>query len=210
MLRMPGCMFFKLNLNIRIMNITIREAEPRDAKQIARIITMAFHPDLCENMSGGNGTDVIFDLMQRLALREDSQYSYRNTLVCEVDGDVAGGACGYDGKDLKRLREALFADLREHGLPVPDGLTEETEEGEFYIDSLAVFLEYRGHGIASELIGAMVRRAAERGIRATGLLVDTDNPLAERLYLRLGFERVGVKPFLGHTMYHMQKTTKGV
>ena len=156
---MPGACFFKLNLNIRIMNITIREAEPRDAKQIARIITMAFHPDLCENMSGGNGTDVIFDLMQRLALREDSQYSYRNTLVCEVDGNVAGGACGYDGKDLKRLREALFADL---------------------------------------------------GIRATGLLVDTDNPLAERLYLRLGFERVGVKPFLGHTMYHMQKTTKGV
>ena len=94
MLRMPGCMFFKLNLNIRIMNITIREAEPRDAKHIARIITMAFHPDLCENRSGGNGTDVIFVLMQRLALREDTQYSFRNTLVCEVDGDGAGGAEG--------------------------------------------------------------------------------------------------------------------
>lgn len=200
----PECIILNCVI-LRIMDIIIRECVPDDAKQIARIITMAFHPDLCDNMSGGNGSGIIFDLMFRLASRDDSQYSYRNTIVCEVDGCVAGGACGYAGKDLKRLREALFADLREHGLPVPEGLTEETGEGEFYIDSIAVFPEYRGKGIASKLVGAMERRAADAGIPVTGLLVDTDNPAAERLYTRLGFERKGVKQFLGHTMYHMQK-----
>lgn len=190
------------------MELVIRNAEPRDAKQIARIITMAFHPDLCDNMSRGKGTEAILNLMERLALLEESQYSYRNTLLCEVDGVVAGGACGYDGKDFRRLREALFADLREHGLETPEGLTEETGEGEFYIDSLAVFPEFRGKGIASCLIGAMEQRAAEKGIRATGLLVDIGNPSAERLYTRLGFVRKGIKPFLGHDMYHMQKATR--
>lgn len=193
---------------LTIMDITIRKATKEDAGQIARIITMAFHPDLCDNMSVGNGTEIIFDLMSRLATKEESQYSYRNTLVCEVDGCVAGGACGYDGKDFHRLREALFSDLRENGLPVPDGLSEETEEGEFYIDSVAVFPEYRGKGIASMLIGAMEGWAADMGIRTIGLLVDADNPAAERLYSRLGFERKGVKPFLGHMMYHMQKVVQ--
>ena len=187
------------------MDVVIRSAEPRDAEQIAMIIAMAFHPELCENMSGGKGIEAVLGMMTRLALRQDSQYSYLNTLICEVDGKVAGGACGYDGKDLKELRKALFADLQEHGLAVPEGLTDETEAGEFYIDSVAVFPEFRGKGIASRLIAAMEQRAAEKGIPVTGLLVDTDNPEAERLYTRLGFERVGPKPFLGHTMYHMQK-----
>ena len=35
------------------------------------------------------------------------------------------------------------------------------------------------------------------------LLVDFENPAAERLYKSVGFERVNVKDFLGHKMWHL-------
>jgi RimJ/RimL family protein N-acetyltransferase len=46
--------------------------------------------------------------------------------------------------------------------------------------------------------------AFEQGYERVGLIVDVDNPNAERLYSSLGFRRVGDKRFLGHAMHHLQ------
>ena len=51
----------------------------------------------------------------------------------------------------------------------------------------------------------MDRRAAQFGHDVVGLLVDLDNPSAEKLYERLGFRTVGEKDFFGHRMKHKQK-----
>ena len=47
-------------------------------------------------------------------------------------------------------------------------------------------------------------KAFERGYERVGLLVDIDNPRAEKLYSSFGFERVNETTFLGHRMWHMQ------
>ena len=85
---------------------------------------------------------------------------------------------------------------------------DETGPGDFYYDSVAVDPSYRGSGIGSALFDAMDRRAAELGFDVAGLLVDLDNPAAERLYERLGFRTVGEKDFFGHRMKHKQKSLK--
>ena len=41
-----------------------------------------------------------------------------------------------------------------------------------------------------------------------GLLVDEANPLAEKLYLKLGFEFVGHKELVGKKMKHLQRKPK--
>ena len=74
---------------------------------------------------------------------------------------------------------------------------------EFYLDSLAVLPEYRGRGIGAQLINAVKERAFNEYGKNLGLLVDFENPDAERLYQSVGFERADVKDFLGHKMWHL-------
>lgn len=80
----------------------------------------------------------------------------------------------------------------------------ETEEGEFYLDSLAVSNQYRGKGIASKLLDAAISRARELGLPAVGLLCDKGNPKAERLYAKVGFQFVNDTTWGGHAMKHLQ------
>ena len=42
------------------------------------------------------------------------------------------------------------------------------------------------------------------GIHKIGLLVDKDNPLAEKLYVAQGFRYVGDTTWGGHPMKHLQ------
>ena len=120
-------------------------------------------------------------------------------------GPVVGIMIGYDGARLRSLRrpveEAFAARFGASDMKWDD----ETGEGEFYYDSVAVDPAYRGYGIGSALFDAMDRRAAQLGHDVVGLLVDLDNPSAEKLYERLGFRTVGEKDFFGHRMKHKQK-----
>jgi ribosomal protein S18 acetylase RimI-like enzyme len=81
---------------------------------------------------------------------------------------------------------------------------DETSAGEFYLDSLAVLPCFRGCGVGRALLSTACNRAFAAGHMRVGLIVDFDNPRAEKLYSSLGFERVNPTTFLGHDMWHMQ------
>jgi [ribosomal protein S18]-alanine N-acetyltransferase len=59
--------------------------------------------------------------------------------------------------------------------------------------TIAVAQEYWGRGIGSALLGALIAAAAERGCAEVLLEVREDNPRARGLYLRRGFEEIGVR-----------------
>lgn len=59
-----------------------------------------------------------------------------------------------------------------------------------HIDGLAVAPAYRRRGIGSRLIAAMETWATGQGFTAASLEVVDSNPLAQKLYQRLGFETV--------------------
>ena len=58
-------------------------------------------------------------------------------------------------------------------------------------------------GIATRLIKALYDKIFAKGHTRLGLIVDFDNPTAERLYTQIGFKRVGQRTFLGHKMWHL-------
>ena len=174
--------------------VTIRPATIHDAELIAEVVCMAV---------GYTTEHPIYPVFLELAKRDVAQYSYRNTLIAEVDGRAVGALVGYDGARLEELRRPIFELLERHLGSIPD-IEDETSAGEFYLDSLGVLPSYRGRGIGAALLSSMRDMAFEQGYERVGLIVDVDNPNAERLYSSLGFRRVGDKRFLGHAMHHLQ------
>ena len=152
----------------------ILPANPTHAADIARLIITAMTDDCCRFLVGpGHTLEDFHNTMLRLVLMDDSQYSWRNAFVAVDDeaspndiekAPVAGAIVGYDGKDLHRLRrrfqEAAMADWQMDYSNMDD----ETAEGEFYLDSLAVYPHYRKRGIASQLLNRFISHAASLGL----------------------------------------------
>lgn len=184
--------------------IEITHATREQAPEIARLIMMAMTDDCCLHFCGdGYGLDDFFRMMTELVRREDSQYSYKNTLVA-MDGDrVAGISVSYDGGRLHELRRAFIESAmtfigRDH-----TGMDDETQAGELYLDSLAVLPDYRRQGIARRLLKATKQKAVEMGLPCVGLLVDKGNPDGEALYASVGFRYRNDSQWGGHPMRHL-------
>lgn len=183
----------------------IVNAEISDAPLIGETVVMAVGDEITERFAYPRPKDDVLKLFTNLASRDDSQYSYTNTLKALSDeGKPMGFIIGYDGEKLPQLRQAFFEEVRTMlGREMEGKIPDECSPDEFYLDSLAVFPQYRGSGIARSLISAMARRAAEYG-KPLGLLCDKDNTRARRLYDSLGFIKVGETPFADEMMNHLQ------
>ena len=189
---------------MELTKIKICKATKEQASEIARLIMMAMTDECCLYFCGdGYGLEDFRKMMTMLVEREDSQYSYRNTLVA-MDGDqVVGVSVSYDGGQLHELRQAFIEAAKDYLGKDHSGMEDETQAGELYLDSLAVLPEYRRQGIARSLLLATKERANQLGVPYLGLLVDTDNPNGEALYSSVGFRHVGENRWGGHLMKHM-------
>lgn len=175
------------------------------ASIIATFIMEAMNHECCQNLAGDHHSlDDFHRVMTQLVEREDSQYSYLNTLVAlSEEGEVMGVCVGYDGARLHELRKA-FLELALKELDMDhSGMPDETQAGEFYLDSICVDSRFRGKGVASALLRAMAQKAAQEGFHTIGLLVDKGNPRAEKLYTRVGFSYANDTTWGGHPMKHM-------
>lgn len=183
------------------MDMTIRKATIDDADIIAQIVAMAIGDvETLENYCGKNYIEVL----KEIARLKESQYSYNNAFIAEIDDIAVGAVIGYDGSLLNCLRKHTLSVINKYN---PDfSINEdETQAGEYYLDSLGVLPEYRGLGIGKELVLALLDYAFKEHHSCVGLLVDYENPKAEKLYQSLGFERINTNLFLGHRMWHLQK-----
>lgn len=183
--------------------IEIREATKNQAPEIANLIMIAMTDDCCLYFCGdGYGLEDFRNMMTMLVEREDSQYSYRNTLVALDADKVVGISVSYDGGRLHELRRAFIEAAKEHIGKDHSGMDDETQAGELYLDSLAVHLEYRRQGIARKLVMTAKKRADRMHLRL-GLLVDKDNTGGEAFYTHVGFQYEGDGQWGGHPMKHL-------
>ena len=184
--------------------IEIQEATKSQAADIARLIMIAMTDDCCLYFCGnGYGLDDFRKMMTMLVEREDSQYSYRNTLVAMDGNKVVGISVSYDGGRLHELRRAFIKAAMEYIGKDHSGMDDETQAGELYLDSLAVLPEYRCQGIARKLLLATKKRANRLSLPCVGLLVDKGNPVGEALYTSVGFQYLNDNQWGGHPMKHL-------
>lgn len=187
------------------MKISIRKAEAGDSTVIAQVLAMAIGEESSKEYCGDNYLEVLEETVKT----SGTQYFYTNAMIAEIDGKAAGAIIGYDGALLEELREKTLSIIYRNRCR-PAVFPEETQAGEFYLDSIGVLPECRGRGVGKEMVMHFCRHAFEKGFRRVGLIVDKCNPMAEKLYKSIGFHKVGIKSFFGHHMWHMQADSKGI
>lgn len=188
----------------------IIDAGPEDAPLIARGIMEAIGEDICRDFVGVRHTTAELEgVFTEMARRSDSQYSWKNTRIFLADsGEKAGICVSYPGRELRCLRRIFFRAARDVlDLNLSDQdielMPEETDPEEYYLDSLMVLPDFRGRGVAKKLIEDSLGKARELGL-PLGLLVEPGNERARRLYSKLGFRKIGLRPFAGVEMEHLR------
>ena len=110
--------------------IEIYPARIEQSATIARLVMMAMTEECCLHFCGEGATiDDFRTMMTLLVEREDSQYSYCNTLVA-MDGDhVVGALVCYDGGELRELRQQFVRYALEYLHRDHSNLDDETQAG---------------------------------------------------------------------------------
>lgn len=183
--------------------MTITDGKKEQARDIAKLIMRAMTLECCMHFCGkGHTEEDFYRVMTALVEREDSQYSYKNTL-CAIDGEaVVGIIVTYDGGRLRELRNAFLQAAMDNWGIDHSSMPDETEAGELYIDSLAVMPDHENRGIATALVRAANEKARAMNLNL-GLLVDEDNAKAYNFYCKIGFIEVGKNSWGGHLMKHL-------
>jgi RimJ/RimL family protein N-acetyltransferase len=118
-------------------------------------------------------------------------------LVAALMHDFQAEAVAYQsGIDLtpvveRRLRQGGLTWLWEDSGPVSLVTMVPPAAGVARIASVYTPPEHRGRGYASAAVAAVSRLTLDRGVRTIMLNTDLANPTSNRIYQRIGFQRVG-------------------
>ncbi|MBR0178595.1 MAG: GNAT family N-acetyltransferase [Bacteroidales bacterium] len=167
-------------------NVVLRDASIADVAFIARVVLAGIDMlDMGEDLPDEQRP--IFEHLVEICRMDDTLYSYRHTRIAEMDGMAVGALVAYDGAPYAEMRAKTFGLVQQtSGMDLSKNAME-TGPGEFYLDSMAILPEYRGHGIGHALMRDRMEWAFRNGFKAVTLLVDKDKPRLQAYYESLGF-----------------------
>jgi len=185
----------------------LRKAKKED-HQILAIMLLSAMEDLIYEFLGVKNKTKALEFLEFLTEKENNQYSYQNCYVLEVENDIVAAINIYDGAKIRKLREPVAEYIFNH-YDKKFSPEDESSEGEYYIDSLAVKAEEQGKGYGTQLLKFVINEFSVKNNKTIGLIVDKDNPKAKKLYKNLGFRVKGDKTILGkeyeHLVYNNEK-----
>lgn len=181
--------------------ILVRKAALNDSECIATCLLLAME-NIVYTFIGEEDTEKAKAFMRYFVEKENNPYSHQACWVAEDDGKVVAAVNVYDGALLHELRQPVLDYLGKFNNNFKP--EDETQAGEYYIDSLGVNPNYQGRGIGTKLLKAVIDEHVRQYHQPVGLLVDEGNLNAKRLYLKIGFKPAGKKFLFGKPMEHLQ------
>ena len=180
-------------MNQPISHVTIRAAEEGDCHELAQLINIAGEglPLYLWRRMAGPGEDP-WAIGRERAARDSGGFSYRNSVIADIGGNIAGALLGYPvaaepGSVDPANTPPMFVPLLE---------LENLAAGTWYVNAVAAFPEARGRGVGSRLMHWAGQEATALGLRGTSLIVSDANRDARRLYERLGYAAVASRPMV--------------
>lgn len=180
----------------------IRKATAGDSAYIAPFLLLAME-DIIYTFINQTDYDTALNFLSCFVEKENNQYSYQNCFVAELDSKIIAAVNVYDGAKLHLLRAPII-DYVKDNYNKNFSPEEETQSGEYYIDSLGVSPSQQGKGIGSKMLQYLIGEYVTKNKHVLGLLVEEDKPNAKKLYLKLGFRVVGTKTLVGKNLDHLQ------
>jgi len=182
-----------------------RPATRRDCPQIAELFNNAAGgvPEYVWTSLAGDYPNLTpFEIGVLRCGRDDIPFSYRNTVVAEIDDEVAGILISFPGEDRERERNGWKRLVGENGggCPIMKPFRELDVPGSYFINSVSLLPQYRGEGLGTRLMELARERAANRGFKKLSLLAFEENRPSLRLYQRLGYRVVDSMPLAPHPL----------
>jgi GNAT superfamily N-acetyltransferase len=183
------------------VDAVIRPAVPDDASEVTRLIYIAgrshVQTSIYDLMFPGSMEEKLEKLHGLYTADTRSWFHYSHFLVSEVDGKVAGTLCGYSERESgdHKIMEA-FVEMgmsREEGIAFMQRMQAffrvypKHPDDAWVIESVAVFENYRGHGIIQPLLREILETGRRRGFRHAELGMLIGNAPAQRAYEKVGF-----------------------
>lgn len=177
-------------------NIIIRKGFPEDAQDGTNLIWLS-DPVFCHTIFGSGAKNIL----QNLFRQRKNLFSFEHSYFIEVDGKKAGMIFGYDGKSergescrtgllmIKYMKMRFFARIPSLLKALNAG--GRVEDSEYYISNLAVYPEFRGKKLGTNLLVRAEEGAKSCGAEKMSLDVAVNNQGAIRLYNRLGYSIMG-------------------
>ncbi len=185
--------------------VSIRPARIADADDAAVLIFSAYS-HVASTYSPHPKTESGFtEMLNRFFQQDENRFSYQNAFVAQNEQQVVGLVLSFGGRDEPQLNEMVEQRFQQ----IPGGrgwhLVCESAEDEWYIDALAVYLQWEGHGIASRLLLDAEQRALAQNYHKVALNVDKENEHALQLYLHRGYVVTGDVELYQRSYHRMVK-----
>lgn len=174
------------------MVISIRSAQRNDALHVAALVDIAGHGIEAEFWRDNVDDDLSPIAAARRLIIEDKTLPYHlsKAFVLEVDGEVAGLMVGGLVPEVK----TIDAEFPRYFKPLLE--LENLAVGFWAVIGVAVYREFRGRGLARQLLDhaeILARRANARGL---SIVVEDTNTPAITLYRNRGFVDRETRPWL--------------
>lgn len=179
----------------------LRKAKKEEHQTLAIILLSAME-DLIFEFLGVNDRTKAIEFLTFLTEKEQNQYSYQNCYVLEIDNNIVAAVNIYDGAKIRKLREPVAEYILKH-YNKKFSPEDESNEGEYYIDSMGVKAEEQGKGYGTILLSFLIEEFSIKCQKPLGLLVDKNNPKAKILYNKLGFKHIDDKIISGKKYEHL-------
>ncbi|AZN41793.1 GNAT family N-acetyltransferase [Paenibacillus albus] len=168
-----------------------RMATRDDAPEVIPLLLEAIG-DIAYLLTGASDESEAAERLTAFYNQPGNRVSCEHVLVAEQEGRVAGMLVAYSGNDAHLLDEPFLVESHRRASSMADSaIVREAQDGEYYLDALAVAATYRGQGIAKQLMTAAELRAAELGFDRTALIVEAYNDRAYKLYIASGYTETG-------------------
>ena len=179
----------------------IRQATPDDSKAIAELMFLAMG-EFFYAYIGKEDKDEAMRFARFFIEQKGNQLSYEHCVVAVKDDLIVASLNIYDGGKLAQLKKPIVEYVRKH-YRADFVLGDETQAGEYYIDTLAIREDYQGQGIGTHMLEFAIEKYVHQMKGSLGLVVDKDNPKAKILYFKLGFAVTDCRLLAGRMVEHL-------